>query len=197
MSNSVRNFLASMGANLKNIDSSFSRNDYGDSYGNRLTAANIEQVDYNIRKILNPPTTAQPTIHDISSITPINFIQQPNFEIQEMKPSREERINKLIGKSIPNVGTNIDIPTVEAFKKALAPVTEQLEDIAVLNGLIIQRLEQLISIVNDDNPPMESFPKDEEFDDNSEPIEVYNPDVSMSFTEDDEIKNNSKSPKKK
>lgn len=196
MSNSVRNFLASMGANLKNIDNSFSRNDYGDSYGTRMNASNIEQVDYNIRKTLNP-VISQPSIYDVSSIAPTNFIQQPDFEIQEMKPSREERINKLIGKSIPNTGTNIDTPMVEAFKKALTPVTEQLEDIAILNGLIIQRLEQLINIVNDDNPPMETFPKDEEFDNNSKPIEVYNPDVSMSFTEDDEIKNKPKSPKKK
>lgn len=196
MSNSVRNFLASMGANLKNIDNSFSHNDYGDSYGTRMNASNIEQVDYNIRKTLNPDIS-QSSIYDVSSIAPINFIQQPNFEIQEMKPSREERINKLIGKSIPNAGTNIDIPMVEAFKKALIPVTEQLEDIAVLNGLIIQRLEQLINIVNDDNQPMETFPKDGEFDNNSEPVEVYNPDVSMSFTEDDEIKNKPKSPKKK
>lgn len=196
MSNSVRNFLASMGADLKSIDNSFSRNDYGDSYGTRMNASNIEQVDYNIRKTLNPAISQQ-SIHDISSIAPTQFIRQPIFETQEMKPTREERINKLIGKTVSNVETNLDLPMVEAFKRALSPITEQLEDIAVLNGLIIQRLEQLINIVNDDNPQTQTFPENGGFEDNSEPMEVYNPDVSMSFTEDDETKSNTKKSKKK
>lgn len=196
MSNSVRNFLASMGADLKSIDNSFSRNDYGDSYGTRMNASNIEQVDYNIRKTLNP-AIFQPSIHSISSIVPTQFINQPIFETQEMKPTREERINKLIGKTVSNVETNLNLPIVEAFKKALNPITEQLEDIAVLNGLIIQRLEQLINIVNDDNPQTQTFSENERFEDNSEPMEVYNPDVSMSFTEDNETESNTKKSKKK
>lgn len=196
MSNSVRNFLATMGADLKSIDNSFSRNDYGDSYGTRMNASNIEQVDYNIRKTLNP-AIFQPSIHSISSIVPTQFINQPIFETQEMKPTREERINKLIGKTVSNVETNLNLPIVEAFKKALNPITEQLEDIAVLNGLIIQRLEQLINIVNDDNPQTQTFSENERFEDNSEPMEVYNPDVSMSFTEDNETESNTKKSKKK
>ena len=196
MSNSVRNFLASMGGDLKSIDNSFSRNDYGDSYGTRMNASNIEQVDYNIRKTLNP-AIFQPSIHSISSIVPTQFINQPIFETQEMKPTREERINKLIGKTVSNVETNLNLPIVEAFKKALNPITEQLEDIAVLNGLIIQRLEQLINIVNDDNPQTQTFSENERFEDNSEPMEVYNPDVSMSFTEDNETESNTKKSKKK
>lgn len=196
MSNSVRNFLASMGADLKSIDNSFSRNDYGDSYGTRMNASNIEQVDYNIRKTLNP-AISQLSTHDISSIVPTQFIHQPIFETQEMKPTREERINKLIGKTVSNVETNLNLPIVEAFKKALNPITEQLEDIAILNGLIIQRLEQLINIVNDDNPQTQTFSENERFEDNSEPMEVYNPDVSMSFTEDNETESNTKKSKKK
>ena len=185
-----------MGADLKNIDNSFSRNDYGDSYGTRMNAANIEQVDYDIRKKLNPAPIYTPN-YNISPELPAQFIPQITLENQDMKPSREERINKLIGKTVVNSNNHTDLPIVEAFKKALTPVTEQLEDIAVLNGLIIQRLEQLINIVNDDNSAAGSFPADEEFDDNTEPMEVYNPDVSMSFTQDIEAEDNAKSVKKK
>ena len=73
----------------------------------------------------------------------------------------------------------------------LKPVIEQLEDIAIINGLTVQRLETLIKEVNpdasfDNNPqtePMFQQPSNEDYEEES--IEVYNPEVSMSVMDDE------------
>ena len=124
--------------------------------------------------------------------------------------TREERINKLLGKaSVKNDAHSVDniqnAQLVTAFKEALEPVLEQLEDIAVLNGILVQRIEKLINVVepevNFDGPYTAIEPQAEHFFQDDIPldenIEVYDPEISMSVTEDSETQIDSKNKKKK
>lgn len=205
--NSVRSLLAAMGANLKNIDGAFTQNDPGNrTY--RSAANDIYEADYKIRTALNrnnQATSNYSTIPAANLINSNNTTFNPDTNMHpisiDKKATREERINKLLGKN-PVVQSTINenseyASMVNAFKKALEPMTEQLEDIAVLNGLLVQRIEQLINIV--DSEPSENnietidtFPEEV-----SEPMEVYNPEVSMSLTDDEDEEQTSRNKKKK
>ena len=200
--NKVRSFLAAMGAEHSDIDKSFQGEyKYGDSTGNRTSAlTTIEYADEQMKRRLG---MSQP-IAESYNMNPIMnqpfYIPQQVVQpvVQQPKVSREDRLNKLLGKTVQSqpaqvVQNDQHLQLIAAIKEALEPVTEQLEDIAILNGLLVQRIEKLIKVVDpdavlDDNniqPPEVSFqePNEEE---SFEPMEVYNPEVTMSLTDDEE-----------
>ena len=199
--NKIRNLLALTGADLKNIDNSFAGDyRYGDSTGNRMVVSNsLDNADYMMKNRLgmNP----QPRIQQEFYQQPAQYIPQPVSQpIPQMythqTPSREDRLNKLLGKSTQPIAQQPVISDehallVSALKEALAPLTEQLEDIAILNGLMVQRLEKLIKVVDpnvDFDAPDDNFQSTENFEQDSElpdNLEVYNPEVTMSVTEDE------------
>ena len=203
----ARALLAFAGADLSNIDKSFNGDAYyGDRQGYRQTVnGSIETADRNIIQMMTPVHNPQPVSYvqpqiDVPTIQQYQpqMIQQPI--ISQPKVSREERINKLLGKTAPQpqqpvvVQTDEYIQTVNAVKEALEPVTEQLEDIAVLVGLMVQRLEQLIKVVDSDAVPQEeptetvasAAPFQADYSEPVEPMEVYDPEVSMSVLDDEE-----------
>jgi hypothetical protein len=199
--NKIRNLLALTGADLKNIDNSFAGDyRYGDSTGNRMVVSNsLDNADYMMKNRLgmNP----QPRIQEEYMPQPVQYIPQPVSQpIPQMythqTPSREDRLNKLLGKSTQPIVQQPVISDehallVSALKEALMPLTEQLEDIAILNGLMVQRLEKLIKVVDpnvDFDAPEDNFQSSENFEQDSElpdNLEVYNPEVTMSVTEDE------------
>ena len=204
----ARALLAFAGANLSSIDKSFNGEAYyGDRTGYRQTANSVEAADLSIQRRMKPSYTPEPIFYNQQSPEP-QTIQPSQVNYQPMhstpKISREERINKLLGKSAPEqqmpvvIQTDEYVQTVNAVKEALEPVTEQLEDIAVLIGIMVQRLEQLIKIVDSDavsqeepvgmvNEVMaESQPFHLDYPENDEPMEVYDPEVSMSVLDDEE-----------
>lgn len=191
-----------MGAEHSDIDKSFQGEyKYGDSTGNRTSAlTTIEYADEQMKRRLG---MSQP-IAESYNMNPIMnqpfYIPQQVVQpvVQQPKVSREDRLNKLLGKTVQSqpaqvVQNDQHLQLIAAIKEALEPVTEQLEDIAILNGLLVQRIEKLIKVVDpdavlDDNniqPPEVSFqePNEEE---SFEPMEVYNPEVTMSLTDDEE-----------
>lgn len=199
--NKIRNLLALTGADLKNIDNSFAGDyRYGDSTGNRMVVSNsLDNADYMMKNRLgmNP----QPHIQQEFYQQPTQYIPQPvSHPIPQMythqTSSREDRLNKLLGKSTQPIVQQPVISDehallVSALKEALTPLTEQLEDIAILNGLMVQRLEKLIKVVDpnvDFDAPDDNFQSTENFEQDSElpdNLEVYNPEVTMSVTEDE------------
>ena len=96
----ARALLAFAGADLSNIDKSFSGDAYyGDRQGYRQTVnGSIEAADQSIMRRMTPTYIQQPVPQ---YETPI--IQQPQMNYQPVisqpKISREERINKLLGKT--------------------------------------------------------------------------------------------------
>ena len=199
--NKIRNLLALTGANLKNIDNSFAGDyRYGDSTGNRMVVSNsLDNADYMMKSRLGLNT--QPRIPEEYFQQPVQYMSQPVSQpmpqmYTHQTPSREDRLNKLLGKSTQPIVQQPVISDehallVSAFREALIPLTEQLEDIAILNGLMVQRLEKLIKVVDpsvDFDAPEDNFQSAENFEQDSElpeNLEVYNPDVTMSVTEDE------------
>ena len=199
--NKIRNLLALTGANLKNIDNSFAGDyRYGDSTGNRMVVSNsLDNADYMMKSRLGLNT--QPRIPEEYFQQPVQYMSQPVSQpmpqmYTHQTPSREDRLNKLLGKSTQPIVQQPVISDehallVSAFREALIPLTEQLEDIAILNGLMVQRLEKLIKVVDpsvDFDAPEDNFQSTENFEQDSElpeNLEVYNPDVTMSVTEDE------------
>lgn len=204
----ARTLLAFAGANLSSIDKSFNGGSYyGDRNGYRQTANSMEAADLNIQRRMKPSYIPEPIFYNQQPLEP-QTIQHSQVNYQPMhstpKISREERINKLLGKSAPEqqmpavVQTDEYVQTVNAVKEALEPVTEQLEDIAVLIGIMVQRIEQLIKIVDSDAISQEesagaaneviteSQPFHLDYSENVEPMEVYDPEVSMSVLDDEE-----------
>lgn len=202
--NKIRNFLALTGADLNNIDKSFAGDyRYGDSTGNRTVAVNSLEAGDSImrgRLGLNPQPNYQPQMNNYypQQMVPQMHMPTPIQMAQEPVISREDRINKLIGKA-PQVQpqaapmqTPEHLQLIAALREVLKPVIEQLEDIAIINGLTVQRLETLIKEVNpdasfDNNPqaePMFQQPSSEEYEEGS--VEVYNPEVSMSIMDDED-----------
>lgn len=212
----VRNLLARVGSNLNNIDQSYNGDyRYGDSTGNRtVVSKSLDNADYMIRNRLNltqpeptPKMIQQPTFQPQyipAQPTPV-FFQQPE-PIQQMTPTREERLNKLLGKQpiiqqpvTPPVSdehaqlvaafSDALKPVVVAFSDALKSVIEQLEDIAIINGILVQRIEKLIKVVDPDvsleEEAAETFQEPTRIEDITpdEPLEVYDPEVSMSVTD--------------
>ena len=109
--------------------------------------------------------------------------------------SREDRINRFLGKTTTTNKNNNSQSLDKVIQSAIAPMEERLEDMSVLLGLVVQRLEQLINIV-DETPHYEyasqfqegqgqqnSFQVEEEMPVESE---VFDPGVSMSLTDDED-----------
>ena len=198
----VRSLLAMAGGDLRLIDKSYKENEQGDYSGNR-NRANInavENADYSIRQrlgMVQPQPQFQPQLMINYPIYPEQNMQFMNYQPTSPKPSREERINKLLGKNSAPV-QQVAVPPsdeyaiiVEAVKEALIPVTEQLEDIAVLNGLLVQRLEKLINVVDptvnfDEAANVQGLSFQSEESQMEQQMEVYDPEVSMSLTDDEE-----------
>lgn len=218
ISNKARSFLAAMGAEHSFIDKSFQGDyKYGDSTGNRTSAlTTLDKADEMMRKRLWPDQyNYQEPVELNTGINYKNIMQQlPTFNQHSFqnnhRNTREERINKLLGKaSVKNDAHSVDniqnAQLVIAFKEALEPVLEQLEDIAVLNGILVQRIEKLINVVepevNFDGPYTSIEQQTEPFFQDDIPldenIEVYDPKISMSVTEDSETQIDSKNKKKK
>lgn len=198
----VRSLLAMAGGDLRLIDKSYKENEQGDYSGNR-NRANInavENADYSIRQrlgMVQPQSQFQPQLMMNYPIYPEQNIQFMNYQPAPPKPSREERINKLLGKNSTPVQQVVVPPSdeyamiVEAVKEALISVTEQLEDIAVLNGLLVQRLEKLINVVDpavnfDEAADIQGPSFQSEEPQMEQQMEVYDPEVSMSLTDDEE-----------
>jgi hypothetical protein len=110
--------------------------------------------------------------------------------------SREDRINKLLGRTVQQkpqvISDDRSILITKAVQDAIEPINESLEDMSVLLGLVVQRLEQLIKVVDPEGYPedtvehqqnTDTFQGEEEI---PEPMEVYTPDVSMSVIDDEE-----------
>lgn len=196
----VRSLLAMAGGDLRLIDKSYKENEQGDYSGNRNRANinSVENADYSIRQrlgMVQPQFQLQPMMN--YPIYPEQNMQFMNYQLASPKPSREERINKLLGKNSTAVQQVATPPSdeyamiVEAVKEALIPVTEQLEDIAVLNGLLVQRLEKLINVVDptvnfDEVADVQGSSFQNEESQMEQPMEVYDPEVSMSLTDDEE-----------
>lgn len=198
--NKIRNFLALTGADLDNIDKSFTRDyRYGDSTGNRTVAINSLKAGDNImrdRLGLNPQPMYQT---QMNNYYPQQMVAQMPIQMpQEPVISREDRINKLIVKAPQTQVSTASLQTPEylnlvtALREVLKPVIEQLEDIAIINGLTVQRLETLIKEVNpdasfDNHPQAEPvFQQPVQDDYEEESIEVFNPEVSMSIMDNED-----------
>lgn len=209
--NNIRQFLAGMGAELGGIDTAFLSSD---STGNRMTINNIENADAMMKQRLgmNQP----PPIEDYSyNIPQMNYqIPQPqmtNF-VQRPKESREDRINRLIGKQAPSqpqiqyIQTPRQQEITEGVKEAIAPLLELLEDIAVVNGILVQRIEELIHLVDPNHQieerdltqtTSELSDNVDTFQEDIPELEVYDPGVPMSVLEDEDFKEEIKPKKKK
>lgn len=209
--NNIRHFLAGMGAELGGIDTAFLTSD---STGNRMTINNIEDADIMMKQRLgmNQP----PPIENYNyNIPQMNYqIPQPqmtNF-VQQPKESREDRINRLIGKQTPSqpqiqyIQTPRQQEITEGVKEAIAPLLELLEDIAVVNGILVQRIEELIHLVDPNHQiedrnltqtASELSDNVDTFQEDIPEMEVYDPGVSMSVLEDEDFKEEIKPKKKK
>lgn len=209
--NNIRQFLAGMGAELGGIDTAFLSSD---STGNRMTINNIENADAMMKQRLgmNQP----PPVEDYNySIPQMNYqIPQPqmtNF-VQQPKESREDRINRLIGKQTPSqpqiqyIQTPRQQEITEGVKEAIAPLLELLEDIAVVNGILVQRIEELIHLVDPNHQieerdltqtTSELSDNVDTFQEDIPELEVYDPGVPMSVLEDEDFKEEIKPKKKK
>ena len=119
--------------------------------------------------------------------------------------TREDRISRFLGKKPTVNKANNEQSLDKVIQSAIAPMEERLEDMSVLLGLVVQRLEQLINIV-DETPHYEqpsSFQQEGQqisFQEEDMPreMEVFDPEVSMSLTDDeDEVPQVDVTPKKR
>lgn len=198
---SVRNLLAYAGVGMNDIDGSFNEaSRAGDSFGFRATARNIKNVDDRIKKHFGinqqyeEPSYNLPN-YQMENTSFMNF-NPVQFEQKEPKMSREDRINKLLGRTVQQkpqvIPDDRSMLITKAVQDAIEPISESLEDMSVLLGLVVQRLEQLIKVVDPESYPedtvehqqnTDTFQGEEEI---PEPMEVYTPDVSMSIIDDEE-----------
>lgn len=212
----IRNFLAGMGAELGGINRTFQGED---NTGYRMTTANIHQADNMMRSrlgIASPQSVYhqpafEPTFEK-ESFYPAP--QQPQYIQHENKmQNRTDRINKLLGRQIQQepqiqyVETPRQLEIQNAVAEAIQPILEQLEDIAIINGILVQRIEQLIKVVDpeahiDDGQQAQTTNISEQtdnvdtFQENLPEMEVYDPEVSMSVLEDEEVAVKPKKPKR-
>ena len=212
--NNIRKMLAGMGAEIRGINNAFQAED---SYGTRASGRDIEAADAMMRRRLG--LNRQQSQQMIPQYPSEDFYMQPLYEqpyYQETympQQTKSDRLNNYLGrKPKPVVPQQPQMtPRIaeinEGVSKAIAPLLESVELLATLNGLLVQRIEQLILTVDPDaiiegvndtsenteliqNNP-DTFPE--------EPIaemEVYDPEVSMSVIDDEDTQQEVK-PKKK
>lgn len=217
--NNVRKMLAGMGAEIRGINNAFQAED---SYGTRASGQDIEAADAMMRRRLGinrPQPQPQPIPQPMYQYPVENIYMQPPYEPQYytelpmIQTSKSDRLNSYLGrKPKPVVPQSPQMtPRIaeinEGVSKAIAPLLESVELLATLNGLLVQRIEQLILTVDPDaiiegvndtsenteliqNNP-DTFPEE-----SIKEMEVYDPGVSMSIIDDEDTQQEVK-PKKK
>lgn len=219
--NNIRKMLAGMGAEIRGINSAFQAED---SYGTRASGRDIEAADAMMRHRLGmTKPQPQPIPQNISQpmyqYPAENVYMQPPYEPQYyiespmIQTSKSDRLNNYLGRKPKSVAPQQPQMTPriaeinEGVSKAIAPLLESVELLATLNGLLVQRIEQLILTVDPDaiiegvndtsenteliqNNP-DTFPEEP-----IEEMEVYDPGVSMSVIDDEDTQQEVK-PKKK
>lgn len=202
----VRKMLAGMGAEIRSINNTFQDSD---PQGNRATGDDIKFVDAAIRARLNEE-------YNPIQLPPVNQYLQEKQKIEEefMMPynsiyyqeqqvpqlSKSDRLNNYLGRTPKQIvvePTNSKVLEIsEGVSKAIAPLVETLEVLATLNGLLVQRLEQLILTVDpgaiiegvndttENTEPAQNI--SDMFPENFQEMEVYDPEVSMSVLEEAE-----------
>lgn len=207
--NDIRKFLAGMGAELGGINRTFQSED---NQGYRMTTANIQEADNMMRSRLGLTQPHPQPIYQTAQFEPpfekntfYPVLPQPQFVQQENKmQNRTDRINKLLGRQVQQepqiqyVETPRQLEIQNAVAEAIQPILEHLEDIAVINGILVQRIEQLIKVVdpeanlNDDQSQVatnvsEQADDTDTFQEDLPEMEVYDPEVSMPVLEDEEV----------
>lgn len=170
--NSVRNLLASFGAEMKGLDNSFRGDTYNKTY--TANAYDIQAVDENIKRKFNIQVPKKEIYQE-----PI--IQQQIY--QEPKMSVEDQAAKYLGRQ-PAVKQEVvqkDNSLEVTLNKALQPILEKLEVLAFLQGQMVQTLEKLIILVSDE--PQARAP--EEIEEEYPELEVYQPDVTSTVIEEE------------
>ena len=203
-----------MGAEIQGINRSFQTED---SYGTRASGRDIEAADAMMRRRLG--LNRQQPQQMIPQYPSEDFYMQPLYEqpyYQETympQQTKSDRLNNYLGRKPKSVAPQQPQMTPriaeinEGVSKAIAPLLESVELLATLNGLLVQRIEQLILTVDPDaiiegvndtsenteliqNNP-DTFPEE-----TIEEMEVYDPGVSMSVIDDEDTQQEVK-PKKK
>ena len=215
--NDVRKMLAGMGAEIRGINNAFQAED---SYGTRASGRDIEAADAMMRHRLGmTKPQPQPIPQPMYQYPVENTYMQPPYEPQYyveppmIQTSKSDRLNNYLGRKPKSVAPQPPQMTPriaeinEGVSKAIAPLLESVELLATLNGLLVQRIEQLILTVdpeaiiegvNDTSENTEliqnnpdTFPEEP-----IEEMEVYDPGVSMSVIDDEDTQQEVK-PKKK
>ena len=219
--NNIRKMLAGMGAEIRGINSAFQAED---SYGTRASGRDIEAADAMMRHRLGmTKPQPQPIPQNISQpmyqYPAENVYMQPTYEPQYYQeqyapqPSKSDRLNNYLGRKpraaqspAPQVTPRM-AEISEGVSKAIAPLLESIEMLATLNGILVQRVEQLILTVDpdaviegvNDTSDKTELPHNDSVTFPEEPIaemEVYDPEVSMSVIDDEDTQEEVK-PKKK
>lgn len=100
---------------------------------------------------------------------------------------REDRINRFLGKTAQPKPQDNPQGLDKVIAAALKPVEDRLEDISILTGLVVQRLEELINIVNDNPAPSEmTMPIESPEGETFQEVETFDPEVSMVLTKDED-----------
>lgn len=201
--NKVRNLLAFAGGGMQSLDSTFVTDNYTGKNWDRM--GEIERGDNMIVRQFMPQQPPHQYLTTIQEPTyyhhPSTYIQNPvehsnNYQTmnKHISMTREDRISRFLGKSTPANNDNKQQSLDKVIQTAIAPMEERLEDVSVLLGLVVQRLEQLINIV-DDTPQYEQssqFQHDDvqqipfhEEEESTIDAPVFDPGVSMSLVEDE------------
>lgn len=213
--NTIRKMLAGMGAEIRGINNAFQAED---SYGTRASGQDIEAADAMMRRRLgiNRP---QPIPQPMYQYPVENIYMQPPYEPQYyteppmIQTSKSDRLNNYLGRKPKSAAPQEPQMTPriaeinEGVSKAIAPLLESVELLATLNGLLVQRIEQLILTVDPDaiiegvndtseNTELIQNNSDTFPEESIEEMEVYDPEVSMSVIDDEDTQQEVK-PKKK
>lgn len=207
--NPVKNLLAFVGSGMQTLDSAYLPGDQRIRPQSR-----INEIEVANKKIIHNFSHPQPDPYDNS--TP-QFVQepvyqqpvQPQYQYEEYKipqtvtipehidnnvtmnwntdNHREDRINRFLGKTAQPKPQDNPQSLDKVIAAALKPVEDRLEDISILTGLVVQRLEELINIVNDNPAPSEmTMPIESPEGETFQEVETFDPEVSMVLTKDED-----------
>lgn len=207
--NPVKNLLAFVGSGMQTLDSAYLPGDQRIHPRSR-----INEIEVANKKIIHNFSHPQPDLYD--NPTP-QFVQepvyqqpvQPQYQYEEYKipqtvtipehidnnvtmnwntdNHREDRINRFLGKTAQPKPQDNPQGLDKVIAAALKPVEDRLEDISILTGLVVQRLEELINIVNDNPAPSEmTMPIESPEGETFQEVETFDPEVSMVLTKDED-----------
>lgn len=203
-----------MGAEIRGINNAFQAED---SYGTRASGRDIEAADAMMRHRLGL-NRHQPQ-QMIPQYPSEDFYMQPLYEqpyYQETympQQTKSDRLNNYLGRKPKSVAPQPPQVTPriaeinEGVSKAIAPLLESVELLATLNGLLVQRIEQLILTVDPDaiiegvndtseNTELTQNNFDTFSEESIKEMEVYDPEVSMSVIDDEDTQQEVKTKKK-